>query len=107
MGMKSNKNKESNIKSGKKPTNLGKELVKRTQDLNRNIESIMGKSAKTESLPFADGLVMYLYPAGDSSNNYVRVDFNDYSTYKDYCMIMDKSKLREVADFINKYLENN
>jgi predicted protein tyrosine phosphatase len=52
-------------------------------------------------------LVMYLYPAGDSSNNYVRVDFNDYSTYKDYCMIMDKSKLREVADFINKYLENN
>jgi alpha-beta hydrolase superfamily lysophospholipase len=81
MGMKSIKNKESNIKSGKQPT-------------------------KTDSLPISDGLVMYLHGAGDSGERYVRVDFNDYSTYKDFYMIMDRTKLREVAEFILKYLEN-
>lgn len=79
--MKSIKNKESNIKSGKQPT-------------------------KTDSLPISDGLVMYLHGAGDSGERYVRVDFNDYSTYKDFYMIMDRTKLREVAEFILKYLEN-
>ena len=90
----------------KKKINFGKELVKRTQDLNNNIESIMGKSAKTDSLPISDGLVMYLHNAGDSGERYVRVDFNDYSSYKDFYMIMDRTKLREVVDFINNYLEN-
>ena len=85
---------------------VGKELVQRIQDLNNNIESIMGKSAKTDSLPISDGLVMYLHNAGDSGERYVRVDFNDYSSYKDFYMIMDRTKLREVADFINNYLDN-
>lgn len=63
--------------------------------------------SKTESLPISDGLVMYLHGAGDSGDRYVRVDFNDYSTYKDFYMIMDRAKLKGVADFIYKYLENN
>ena len=95
----------------KKPVKVGKELVKRT--INYNVESIMntGKvtkpKSKSDSLSVSDGLVMYLYDAGDSHRNFVRMDFNDYSTYHDYCMILDRSKLKEVADFINKYLENN
>ena len=103
--MKSHKNQKNQKKLGFKPTNVGKELIKRTKDLNRNIENIMGKSAKTDSLPISDGLVMYLHGAGDSGERYVRVDFNDYSTYKDFYMIMDRTKLREVAYFINQYLE--
>ena len=43
---KESKNK---ITGGHKPTNVGKELVKRTRDLNKNIETIMGKSAKVVS----------------------------------------------------------
>lgn len=89
----------------KKSVKVGKELVKRTKNLNKNTDTIMGKSAKTDSLPISDGLVMYLHGAGDSGERYVRVDFNDYSTYKDFYMIMDRTKLREVADFINQYLE--
>ena len=69
-------------------------------------DSITGKSAKTDSLPISDGLVMYLHGAGDSGDRYVRVDFNDYSTYKDFYMIMDKPTLKGMADFIYKYLEN-
>ena len=98
-----------NMSNNKKNKNVGKELVQRTQDLNNNIESIMGKSAKTESLPISDGLVMYLYGAGDSGERYVRVDFTDYSCYgraNNLNMIMDKEKLKEMADFINNYLEN-
>lgn len=98
-----------NMSNNKKNKNVGKELTQRTQDLNRNIESIMGKSTKTESLPISDGLVMYLYNAGDSGERYVRVDFTDYSCYgraNNLNMIMDKEKLKEMADFINNYLEN-
>jgi hypothetical protein len=98
-----------NMSNNKKNKNVGKELVQRTQDLNNNIESIMGKSAKTESLPISDGLVMYLYGAGDSGERYVRVDFTDYSCYgraNNLNMIMDKEKLKEMADFILQYLEN-
>jgi len=98
------------MKKSKNKLNVGKELVKRAQDINRNIETIMGKSVKpkpkTESLSVADGLVMYLYDAGDSARRFIRMDFDDYSTYHDFHLILDRSKLREVADFINKYLEN-
>ena len=88
--------------------NVGKELVQRTKNLNKNIESIMGKTAKSESFDInADGLVMYLYSAGDNGDRYTRVEFNDYSTYNDYIMIMDRETLKGMADFINNYLENN
>lgn len=97
----------SNMK--KKNKKVGKELVKRTQDLNNNIESIMGKSAKpkpkTQSLPISDGLVMYLYDAGDSARKFIRMDFNDYSTYDDFFMILDRQTLRNVAEFITSYLD--
>ena len=39
------------MKKPKKKMNVGKELVKRTRDLNRNIETIMGKTAKSKKLP--------------------------------------------------------
>lgn len=61
---------------------------------------------KTESLTIADGLVMYLYSAGDTGEKYVRLDFNDYTNCKDYAIIIDRSKLMDIADFIYKYLEN-
>lgn len=89
--MKSNKNKEINIKKGSRPTDITKKV----------------KSAKTDSLPISDGLIMYLHGAGDSGDRYVRVDFNDYFTYKDFYMIIDRIKLSEVADFIKNYLDNN
>ena len=66
------------------------------------------KPIKSESFPInADGLVMYLYSAGDNGNRYTRVEFNDYSTYNDYIMIMDREALKGMADFINNYLEKN
>jgi hypothetical protein len=96
------------MKKPKKKMNVGKELVQRTKNLNKNIESIMGKTAKSESFDInADGLVMYLYSAGDNGDRYTRVEFNDYSTYNDYIMIMDRETLKGMADFINNYLENN
>jgi hypothetical protein len=64
------------------------------------------KPIKSESFPInADGLVMYLYTAGDNGNGYTRVEFNDYSTY--LVMTMDRETLKGMADFIYKYLENN
>jgi hypothetical protein len=104
---------------------VGKELVKRTKNLNRNIESIMGNSAKSqtnkESLPLKrsqptktesfviedDCLVMYLYDAGDKRKKYIRLDFNDYANCDDFYMILDKPTLKGMADFIYKYLEKN
>lgn len=61
----------------------------------------------TKSFPVEDDLVMYLYDAGDNRNKYVRVDFNDYSSYANFYMIMDRPKLKGLADFIYEYLENN
>ncbi len=95
--MKSNKNDKSSIKLGQKPTVVTKNA------------SIVGKSAKpkpkTQSLPISDGLVMYLYDAGDSARKFIRMDFNDYSTYDDFFMILDRQTLRNVAEFITSYLD--
>lgn len=81
--MESIKNQKSSIELGKQPTK------------------------SSESFPIEDDLVMYLYDAGDNRNKYVRVDFNDYSSYANFYMIMDRPKLKGLADFILKYLENN
>jgi hypothetical protein len=74
---------------------------------NQTNEVNMGlQPTKSESFDInADGLVMYLYSAGDNGNRYTRVEFNDYSTYNDYIMIMDRETLKGMADFINNYLE--
>ncbi len=73
---------------------------------NQTNEVNMGSQpTKSESFPInADGLVMYLYSAGDNGNRYTRVEFNDYSTYNDYIMIMNRETLKGMADFIYKYL---
>jgi hypothetical protein len=73
---------------------------------NQSNKATMGiQPTKSESLAInADGLVMYLYSAGDNGNRYTRVEFNDYSTYNDYIMIMDRETLKGMADFILKYL---
>lgn len=105
--MKSNKNQKSSIKMGKKPTmKFSQEQVDDTIIPKVDIFNMSKKSTKSESLPISDGLIMYLHGAGDSGERYVRVDFNDYSTYKDFYMIMDRTTLKGVADFIYKYLEN-
>jgi len=62
------------------------------------------QTTKSESFDIENDLVMYLYSAGDNRDKYVRVDFKDYSTYNDYCMIMNRETLRGMADFIYKYL---
>lgn len=50
-------------------------------------------------------LVMYLYSAGDNGNRYTRVEFNDYSTYNNYIMIMNRETLKGMADFIYETIE--
>lgn len=72
----------------------------------------MGKSAKpkpkSQSFDIIDDdLVMYLYDAGDSARKFIRVDFNDYSTFNDFFMILDRETLKGMADFINQYLEQD
>lgn len=82
MGMKSNKNQKSSIKSGKRPT-------------------------KSESFPInEDGLMLYLYNAGDKTGRYIRMDFKDYANCDDFLMVLDRPTLKGMADFIYKYLEN-
>jgi hypothetical protein len=108
MNMKSHKN-QKNQKicettlppKGVKPTNVGKELVQRTKNLNKNIESIMGKTAKSESFDIDNDLVMHLDYNGDT----IRVEFNDYYNHDDFYMIVDVKKLKGMAEFILKYLE--
>ena len=89
--MKSNKNKESNIKSGKKPTDVAKNATTKPESF-----SIDG-----------DHLVMYLHDTGAKNSRYVRVDLNDYYTFEKFYMIMDRKTLKGMAEFILKYLENN
>ena len=69
----------------------------------------LGKQpTKSESFPITEnGLVMYLYGAGDKADRYVRMDFNDYSNCDDFLMILDRPTLKGMADFIYKYLDNN
>ena len=95
------------VPGGQKPTNIEKQLVKRTNNISRKIESVMGKSAKTESFAIEDDLIMYLYDGGDNRNKYIRLDFNDYTNCDKFYMIMNRAKLKEMADFILKYLEQN
>ena len=64
------------------------------------------KQSKTESFDIENDLVMYLYDAGDNRDKYVRVDFSDYYNHDDFFMIVDVKKLKGMADFIYKYLEN-
>lgn len=64
--------------------------------------------SKTESFPMdGNSVVMYLHDGGAKNSDYVRVDFNDYSTYDKFYTIMDRETLRGMADFIYAYLEKN
>ena len=66
------------------------------------------KPTKTESFSMdGDHLVMYLHDTGAKNSQYVRVDLNDYYTFEKFYMIMDRAKLKEMADFIYRYLEQN
>lgn len=84
---------------GKKKINLGKELVKRTQDLNRNIESIMQTKVTLFGQHFHLSLV-----SGDK--NPTMILSNADETHSQVVPV-DRHELKDVADFILKYLENN
>jgi hypothetical protein len=102
MRMKSHKNQKNKKPMGKKPTNVGKELVQRTRDLNRNIETIMGKTVKPKETfnIIGDGVTLTL------SDN-IRFDLNDNYLNMNFIMDLDRETLKGMADFIYKYLENN
>lgn len=100
--MKSNKNKESNIKRGKKPTNVAKNATTKPESFGRE-----GIDGEPESFSIdGDHLVMYLHDTGAKNSRYVRVDLNDYYTFEKFYMIMDRKTLKGMADFILQYLEN-
>lgn len=64
-------------------------------------------TTKSESFPInADGLMLYLYNAGDKAGRYIRMDFKDYANCDDFLMVLDRPTLKGMADFILKYLEN-
>lgn len=109
----------SNMK--KKNKKVGKELVKRTQDLNNNIESIMGKSAK----PIEQSIVGENLTATISETNYYARTLNniflpkmknneyyrlilDYENpeLKTFTMDLNRETLKGLAEFINNYFEN-
>jgi hypothetical protein len=88
---------------------VGKELVKRTRDLNRNIETIMGKTVKPKETfnIIGDGVTLTL------SDN-IRFDLkigaeyaNDSYSNMNFIMDLDRETLKGMADFILQYLEQN
>lgn len=93
MGMKSNKNKESSVKNGKKPTVVAKNAITRKP---KNLYHIN------------DDLVMMLDKAILKRGEVWRMDFWDYADYNnDYNIDLDREKLKGLAEFILNYLENN
>ena len=93
----------------KKKMNVGKELVQRTKNLNKNIETIMGKTVKPKETfnIIGDGVTLTL------SDN-IRFDLkigaeyaNDSYSNMNFIMDLDRETLKGMADFIYKYLENN
>lgn len=71
-------------------------------------KSPVAKNTTTKSESFAinaDGLMLYLYGAGDKAGRYTRMDFKDYSNRDDFLMVLDRPTLKGMADFIYKYLE--
>lgn len=110
---KESKNK---IRKGSKPTNVGKELVKRTKNLNRNIESIMGESAKPKPKTFKlidsddidEAFDVTLTLSDNSTKRYelFRFDLADNMSNDEFVMDLDRKTLKGMAEFILKYLEN-
>ena len=93
----------------KKKMNVGKELVQRTKNLNKNIETIMGKTVKPKETfnIIGDGVTLTL------SDN-IRFDLkigaeyaNDSYSNMNFIMDLDRETLKGMADFILQYLEQN
>ena len=105
------------MKKPKKKINVGKELVKRTQDLNKNIESIMGKSAKPKPKTFKlidsddidEAFDVTLTLSDNSTKRYelFRFDLADNLSNDYFVMDLDRETLKGMADFIYKYLEKD
>jgi hypothetical protein len=87
----------------KKPVKVGKELVKRTQDLNKNIETIMGKVAKSQTFNIIDDDEVTLTLS--TYGFLISVDFCNESFKQYFEMDLDRQTLKGMADFIYKYLE--
>ena len=92
----------------KKSVKVGKELVQRTKNLNKNIETIMGKTAKfTEIFTAIDGEDGVTLTLSDSysKNDLLRFYLFDKFNYDEFEMILDKTTVKQMAEFILKYLE--
>ena len=96
------------MKKPKKKMNVGKELVQRTKNLNKNIETIMGKSAKSqtnkeslmEKLSYAGKqFIFHIFTTKDNnleislSSNYVHPP-------------VSRKELEELAKFIDSFIES-
>ena len=111
------KKSKTRLKNGKESTKVGKELVKRTKNLNKNIETIMGKTAKPKpkTFKFIDSddidevFDVTLTLSDNSTKRYelFRFDLADNLSNDYFVMDLDRGTLKELADFINNYLENN
>ena len=84
---------KSSINSGKKPTDVAKNATTRKP---KNLYHI------------SDDLVMMLDKAILKRGEVWRMDFWDYADYNnDYNIDLDREKLKGLAEFILKYLEQN
>ena len=94
---------------------IGAELVKRFQDFNENIESIMGKSAKladvaksatTQTFDIVDDeLTLTMNVMNSNKIELFSFDLYDNFLNEYWEMNLSREKLKGVADFILKYLE--
>lgn len=97
-----------------KSINIGKELVQRTQDLNRNIENIMENSVKSYQ-----SSVYKIGTKGDQIHINPTIRNDSYQlicwSVDDHCQYqsppsfynMNKDQMKGLADFITKNLEKN
>ena len=82
----------------KKKMNVGKELVKRLKDLNHNMEQIM----QTKITYFGQHFHLS-FVSGDKNPTMILSNTDDTHSQ---VVPVDRYELKDVADFINKYLEN-
>ena len=92
----------------KKKMNVGKELVRRTKNLNKNIETIMGKSAKSqtnkeslmEKLSYTGK--QFIFHIFKTTDNNVEISLSSHYVNPP----ISRKELGELAKFIDSFIES-